>query len=174
MSDRLRSYLLPFFVVILIVLLDQLTKYWAMERLFGQEDITLLPGVFYLHFAANNGAAWSMFAGQRTVLLLMTVAALGLIFFVLHRGWVDTALGRWGVWFVLGGAIGNFLDRAFREGGVVVDFLDFRLINFPIFNIADVFITVGGVLFGIFVLQTALRDRHRDGNGGDSGDGHGD
>lgn len=167
MSDRLRKYLPPFLVAACIVLLDQITKYWAVERLFAQEDITVIPGVFYFHFAANNGAAWSMFAGQRLVLLAVTVAALALICYVLAKGWVDTAAGRLGMWFVLGGALGNFLDRAFREGGLVVDFLDFRLINFPIFNVADIFITVGGVLFAVFVIQLTLREYRQKRDGGD-------
>lgn len=170
MPDRFRKYL-PFAAVVLIVLLDQITKYWAMSRLFSGDEIVVVPNVFYLTFATNNGAAWSLFSGQRVILLLVTVVSLVLICFVLWRGWVTTRIGRWGVFFVLGGAIGNFLDRAFRTGGLVVDFFDFRLINFPIFNVADVFITVGGVMFGIFVLQTAIHD-YRQKKSGDGDDGH--
>lgn len=174
MWERLRKYL-PFLSVVFIVLLDQLTKYWAVSRLFAGSEIEVIPGVFYLAFATNNGAAWSLFSGQRAVLLLITVASLALICFVLWRGWVTTKTGRWGVYFVLGGAIGNFLDRAFRAGGLVVDFFDFRLINFPVFNVADVFITVGGVLFGIFVLQTAIHDHKQNRSGGGNEDsGHAD
>lgn len=169
MSDRFRRAL-PFLTVVLIVLLDQVTKFWAVKRLFAQPDITVIPNVFYFHFAANNGAAWSMLSGQRLILLFVSLAAIVLILVMLRRGWIDTALGRVGVWFVLGGAIGNFLDRAFREGGAVVDFLDFRLINFPVFNVADIFITIGGVLFALFVLFTALSDRGKRGDG----DGHAD
>ncbi len=171
MPKRFRNYL-PFLAVVFIVLLDQLTKYWAVSSLFGLGEIEIIPDVFYLTFATNNGAAWSLFAGRRVILLLVTVAALALICFVLWRGWVNTKIGRWGVFFVLGGAIGNFLDRAFRPGGLVVDLFDFRLINFPIFNVADVFITIGGVMFGIFVLQTAIQDHRQNKSGG--GDGHAD
>ena len=170
MSDRFRKYL-PFLAVVFIILLDQLTKYWAVSRLLPGGEIEVIPGVFYLAFATNNGAAWSLFSGQRVILLLVTVASLVLIGFVLWRGWVTTKIGRWGVYFVLGGAIGNFLDRAFRTGGLVVDLFDFRLINFPIFNVADVFITVGGVLFGIFVLQTAIHDHRKNMSDGGNGDG---
>lgn len=172
MPDRFRKYL-PFLAVVFIVLLDQLTKYWAVSRLLPGGEIEVVPDVFYLAFATNNGAAWSLFSGQRVILLLVTVASLALIGFVLWRGWVTTKIGRWGVYFVLGGAIGNFLDRAFRTGGLVVDLFDFRLINFPIFNVADVFITVGGVMFGIFVLQTAIHDHKQKKSGGGDG-GHAD
>ena len=172
MSKGFRKYI-PFLAVVCIVLLDQLTKYWAVTCLLPQGEIAVIPDVFYLFFATNNGAAWSIFAGQRFVLLAITVIALVLIGIVLWRGWVTTRMGRWGVYFVLGGAIGNFLDRAFREGGRVVDLFDFRLINFPVFNVADVFITVGGIMFGIFVLQTAIRDYRQHKSGGD-GDGHAD
>lgn len=173
MQSRFRKYL-PFLTVVLIVLLDQLTKYWAVSFLLPGGEIEVIPNVFYLNFATNNGAAWSMLAGRRVILLLVTVLALALILVVLKKGWVNTKLGRCGVYFVLGGAIGNFLDRTFRAGGRVVDLFDFRLINFPIFNVADVFITVGGVLFGLFVLQTALQDRKERKSGDGDGDSHAD
>ncbi len=172
MSKRFRQYI-PFLAVALMVLLDQLTKYWAVKYLFPVGEIAVIPDVFYLAFATNNGAAWSLFSGRRFVLLAVTVVALVLIGIVLRRGWVNTKLGRCGVYLVLGGAIGNFLDRVFREGGHVVDLFDFRLIDFPIFNVADIFITIGGVMFGIFVLQTAIQDYRRHKTGGD-GDGHAD
>ena len=157
MAKRYRKYL-PFLAVAGIVLLDQLTKYWAMTDLFERGEIPVIPGVFYFTFATNNGAAWSMLAGRRVILLAVTVVALSLIVYILKKQWVDKPLGRWGIYFVLGGAIGNLLDRAFRAGGLVVDFLDFRLINFPIFNVADSFITVGGILFAVYVLLTAIHD----------------
>ena len=173
MSNRFMK-VLPFLTVVLIVLLDQLTKYWAVSSLFAIGEIEIIPDVFYLTFATNNGAAWNLFAGQRVILLLVTVAALLLIFLILRRGWVNTKIGRWGVYFILGGAIGNFLDRAFRPGGLVVDMFDFRAINFPIFNVADIFVTAGGVMFGIFVLQTAIRDHRQNKSGGGDEDGHAD
>ena len=57
---------------------------------------------------------------------------------------------------------------------LVVDMFDFRAINFPIFNVADIFVTVGGVMFGIFVLQTAIRDHRQNKSGGEDEDGHAD
>ncbi len=171
MTNRFQKYL-PFLTVVLIILLDQLTKLWAVSSLLQIGDIEIIPNVFYLSFATNNGAAWSMLAGQRVILLLVTVAALVLIFFILRRGWVNTKIGRWGIYFVLGGAIGNFLDRAFRPGGHVIDFFDFRLIDFPVFNVADTFITIGGVMFGIFIIQTAIQDHRRNSSG--DGDHHAD
>ena len=104
MQNRFRKYL-PFLTVVLIVLLDQLTKYWAVSFLLPGGEIEVIPNVFYLNFATNNGAAWSMLAGRRVILLLVTVLALALILVVLKKGWVNTKLGRCGVYFVLGGAI---------------------------------------------------------------------
>ena len=152
--------LLQIAAAVLIVVLDQVSKVWALNTLRTGGDITVIPGVFYLSYATNNGAAWSMFAGQRALLILVTVAALFLMLFILKKGFIDTPLGRWGIHFVLGGAIGNFIDRALRTDGRVIDLFDFRLINFPIFNVADVFICIGGGLFALFVLQTAIRE-HR-------------
>ena len=64
------------------------------------------------------------------------------------------------IYMVMGGAFGNLIDRALRTDGRVIDLFDFRLINFPIFNVADVFICVGGALFALYTVQTAIRE-HR-------------
>lgn len=159
MKER-KLQILQIITAVAIVILDQVTKVWALNTLKTGGDITVIPGVFYLSYATNNGAAWSMFAGQRALLLLVSAGALILMLYLLKKNYIDTALGRFSIYMVMGGAFGNLIDRALRTDGRVIDLFDFRLINFPIFNVADVFICVGGALFALYTVQTAIRE-HR-------------
>ncbi len=97
--------------------------------------------MFSLTYAHNNGAALNMFAGARWLLVGVTVLALAAIVYTFAKGWFETELGRWAAYFVVAGAMGNFIDRALRAGGVVVDLFYIELINFPIFNVADTLVS---------------------------------
>lgn len=126
------------------LLLDRLTKLWVVRSF----DLTtppdtrpLLPGIFHLTYVTNTGAAFSLFSRDGDWLRwLSLLVSLGLIALALF----GPRLNRWeqfGYGFLLGGAAGNGIDRFLM--GYVVDFLDFRLIQFPVFNIADVCINIG-------------------------------
>ncbi|MBE6936238.1 MAG: signal peptidase II [Ruminococcaceae bacterium] len=162
MTKKNRLQLLQILMAVGIVLLDQVTKVWALNTLKTGGDITVIPGVFYLSYATNNGAAWSMFAGQRALLLLVSAGALILMLWLLKKNYIDTNLGRFSIYMVMGGAFGNLIDRALRTDGRVIDLFDFRLIHFPIFNVADVFICVGGGLFALYTIRTMLREYRGD------------
>ncbi|NCJ05032.1 lipoprotein signal peptidase [Synechococcales cyanobacterium C] len=123
--------------------LDQLTKRWVVTTFTlstPPETRPLWPGVFHLTYVTNSGAAFSLFEGVDWLRWLSLVVCVGLI------GWGIwgprlPAWEQWGYGFLLGGAAGNGIDRFWR--GAVTDFLDFRLIQFPVFNFADIFINVG-------------------------------
>lgn len=151
----LKKYALPAFFIAAVLLLDQLVKNWAVATLPGNR-ITVIEDVFYLTFATNSGAAWNILSGSRGILLLVSLAAFGLIFYIFKAGWITTAFGRWTMYAVIGGALGNLYDRLFRPQGLVIDLFDFQLINFPIFNVADIFISVGGVLFILYFLLSNI------------------
>ena len=151
----LKKYAPPALYIAALFLIDQLVKNWAVAAL-SQNRITIIEDVFYLTFATNDGAAWSILSGARGLLLAVTAVAFGLIFYIFKSGLITTVFGRWTMYTVLGGALGNLYDRAFRESGLVIDMFDFRLINFPIFNVADIFITVGGALFIVHFVWTNL------------------
>ncbi len=123
------------------LLLDRLTKLWVVESLVIGQSIPILPGVFHFTHVINTGAAFSMFSqGVGWLRWLSLVVSIGLM----ALAWFGPSLSRWeqaGYGLILGGAIGNGMDRFLAAS--VVDFLDFRLINFPVFNLADVFINVG-------------------------------
>lgn len=126
------------------LILDQLAKFWVVQTFNlsnPPETWPLWPNVFHFTYVTNKGAAFSLFSNSGEWLKWLSLAvSLGLI----ALAWFGPKLRRWeqfGYGFILSGAMGNGIDRFLA--GEVVDFLDFRLINFPVFNLADVFINVG-------------------------------
>ena len=149
MKER-KLQILQIITAVAIVILDQVTKVWALNTLKTGGDITVIPGVFYLSYATNNGAAWSMFAGQRALLLLVSAGALILMLYLLKKDYIDTALGRFSIFMVMGGAFGNLIDRALR--GFVVDMFHVLFMHFAVFNVADICVVVGGIGAGLYYL----------------------
>ncbi|BAY14312.1 lipoprotein signal peptidase [Nostoc sp. HK-01] len=131
--------------------LDQLTKYWVVQTFKLGETFPLIPGVFHFTYVTNTGAAFSLLSGKVEWLRWLSLGvSLGLI----ALGIFGSMLSRWdqlGYGLILGGAMGNGIDRFVL--GYVVDFLDFRLINFAVFNIADSFISIGIVCLLIASFQ---------------------
>lgn len=150
---RLRNHLF-WIAAVLGLVIDQLTKYWVIqtfELTTPPDSMPLWPGVFYFTYVTNTGAAFSLFSnnGEWLKWLSMAVSA-GLV----ALGWGVTLPNRWeqvGYGFILAGALGNGIDRVLA--GEVVDFLDFRLIRFPIFNMADVCINIGIICLLIATLR---------------------
>ena len=142
----LRNRILPFAIASGAVLLDQFTKWLAVLYLKPVSSVPLWQDVFHLTFRTNRGAAFSLFAedGQRWIFL--TVSTLTILFLIgyLLRGPVGSPLFTSALGMVLGGGIGNMIDRL--TTGEVVDFFDFCLIHFPVFNVADCFVTIGAAL----------------------------
>jgi signal peptidase II len=141
----------------LAIVLDRITKIWVMQTLALGQTIPLLRGIFHFTHITNTGAAFGLFAQGSGWWLrwLSLIVSLGLIGFAI-RG---PKLPRWeqaGWGFILGGAVGNGIDRFLL--GEVIDFLDFRLIQFPVFNLADISINVG---IACFVLAWMLPSRRR-------------
>lgn len=144
---------------LLIVVVDQISKAWALNQLSGRGVEPFLPGLLQLRLVFNTGAAFSMLEGNSLGLgLVSALVALGLVLWIQS----SNALSRWqslGLGLLLGGAIGNGIDR-FRIGRVV-DFLDLVPIQFPVFNVADVAINAAVVCLLIDLLQqrTARHER---------------
>lgn len=155
----LLRYILPCAMAAAIFALDQYVKNWTVEVLEPKGFIPLVPGVFHLNCTYNTGAAWSMLSGQRGLLLGVTCLAMFCLAYAAFTDVLPYKISRWALFAVMGGALGNFYDRLCRPDGAVVDMFDFCLINFPVFNVADVFICVGG---GIFVLCLLLEYIKRD------------
>ncbi|MDX2273450.1 MAG: signal peptidase II [Cyanobacteriota bacterium] len=132
------------------ILLDRLTKQWAVARLLPGPEIELWPGVFHLTYVENTGAAWSLFQESGGFLKWISLAvAVGLLIFALRFPLPRREQIGYGL--ILAGAVGNGIDRF--ATGYVVDFLNVIAIQFPVFNVADVAINLG---VGLLLLQAML------------------
>jgi len=130
-------------VAAIVVGLDQLTKYLAVAHLKPIDTVPIIDGALHLTYLENRGAAFGMLKDHRWVFMVTsTVAILAILVFMIAgaKKHYDPLLFC-GLAFIAGGGIGNMIDRIAL--GYVVDFVDFRLINFAIFNTADTFVCVG-------------------------------
>ncbi len=132
--------------------LDQFVKHLSVVYLRPIGTYPLIPGVFQLTYRENTGVAFSLFSGRVLLLSVITLIILFILLVFLLRGHVAHPVARCAVVFVLAGGAGNLVDRLFR--GAVVDLFDFCWINFPVFNVADIFVTCGCVLFLVVFLCT--------------------
>ncbi|ADI64290.1 signal peptidase II [Trichormus azollae] len=121
--------------------IDQLTKYWVMKTFVLGQTLPLLPGVFHFTYVTNTGAAFSLLSGKVEWLRWLSLGVSLVLIAIASFGPVLSLSEQLGYGFILSGAMGNGIDRFFL--GYVVDFLDFRLINFAVFNVADSFISIG-------------------------------
>ena len=149
----LRGILLPLF----LIAVDQLTKMIAVQKLKGGQHRELIRGVLGLSYIENRGMSFGLLQGQRWLFVVITVlVCLFLIF--LYTRIPETKRFRplaVSVLFIFAGAVGNFIDRV--RQGFVVDFLELRFISFPVFNIADCYITWTAVVL-IFLLMFRYKD----------------
>ena len=152
----------------IVVLLDQISKVSAVEAAVRVGDSVLIPGVLGLTCTYNYGASWSILSGRTVFLLAVTALVCAVIFVALLLGKPGDRLARAALGMVLGGAVGNGLDRL--ADGYVTDMIETLFMNFPIFNVADCFITVGGILFCLAVILEERREKKRK-TGKEAGDG---
>jgi signal peptidase II len=158
--------LLKILTIIFIIAVDQGVKYWAVTYLANSAFRPEIPGLIGLTYVQNTGAAFSILQNMRVFFLIITVIVVAVILYALFTGRVQSKLGQWALVMITGGALGNFIDRAFV--GYVVDMFDLEFMNFAIFNVADSFITVGAVLFCIYMLF--IHDKVPNGKAGASND----
>ena len=148
--------MLCFIFAALIVALDQFFKHWIMRTLVLREvGPTLIPGVLGLTRWENNGAMLNILAGQQWLLAGIAFGAAIVLIMILLR-YNEGFWGTLGLAAVLGGTVGNLVDRIFNNG-YVIDMFRTLFINFPIFNIADIFITLGFTTFCIHFIALSVK-----------------
>ncbi len=144
--------MLIYAVSLAIVVLDRFTKFLALKFLSSHSSVPVVTNIFHLTLVKNSGIAFGFFQDRTPVLIIIVILCLvGLIFLSFRMrtaGWVE----RMSLAFILGGATSNLMDRFLF--GYVIDFLDFRI--WPVFNLADSFITVGVFLFLLSTLRKRL------------------
>jgi len=140
-----------------IVVADQLTKHWALQRLSDGEEVHVV-WTLQFNLAYNSGMAFSRGRGLGPVIGIVAVVIVGVLAVGASR--MESFLARFAAGLLIGGAVGNLLDRLFREDGWlrgrVIDFIDPQW--FPIFNVADIGVTVGAILFLLATLLQARAD----------------
>ncbi|NCD02644.1 MAG: signal peptidase II [Clostridia bacterium] len=153
------KYLKGIISALILVALDQLTKYLVLLNVKPVGTIPIIEGVLSLTYHENRGAVWGIMQGQIPILIVTTLIILVGVLWLYGRI-PDEARYLWlriiGV-LVIAGAIGNFIDRIFRH--YVVDFIYFELINFPIFNVADMYVVIAAALLIITVIFI-YKDEH--------------
>ena len=135
------------------IVLDQVTKMWAIAVLKNGVSIKLIGDFLRFTYAENRGAAFSILQNQRIFFLIITIIMLIVLAYIYFKTKNITKLSKLSIGMIAGGAIGNFIDRV--RFGYVVDFIDVRfgsIYNFPIFNIADSFVVCGTILMIILIL----------------------
>ena len=133
-----------------LVGIDQLIKLWAVQALQPVGAMPLIPHVVELRFVLNQGMAFSLLSGKQLFLIIATSAALLAVAYGLFFRSRGKRLQQAALVLVLGGGIGNMIDRIFR--GYVVDMFDLEFMDYPIFNLADIFVVMGVILGAVYYL----------------------
>lgn len=135
-------------VILLLTALDQLVKFLVKTNIPLGGRVDFIPHVLGLTHIHNEGAAFSMLSGARWFFVVLTVVFVLFALWVLWKRKITHPLGRWTMVLVIAGAIGNLIDRAIY--GYVVDMFEVLFMHFAIFNVADIFVVVGGIGFCVY------------------------
>lgn len=160
MNNKKKVFGLLFYIIGIVILteLDQITKALAESKLMGKPDFKIFGDAFVFSYLRNSGAAWGMLSGKISLFLIFTVIVVLIITYVVInmpviKKYVPLLIT---CTLLVSGAVGNFIDRV--RFGYVRDFIYFKLINFPVFNVADCYVTVSVVLLIILILFVYKED----------------
>lgn len=154
MNKRVKRLIIEFAALIVLFIIDRMTKVWAVSNLSGGKNIWLIPNTLQFYYLpnGNTGAAFGMLKGHQALFMIIAILVVAVIGYILYRLPLDkkyTFLSAMLV-FIAAGGVGNMYDRAVQ--GYVVDFIYFSLINFPIFNVADIYVSVATVLLAVYII----------------------
>lgn len=158
-NNKTALYMISIILFIILVFIDQFSKYWIINHLELHESIPIIHDIFEIHYLRNTGAAWGIFKDQQLFFCISTIIVfiLGVLLFIrcvkLNR-FKDI---QFLIILILSGAIGNLIDRI--RFHYVIDFLYFKWIDFPIFNIADCYVTIGVfIIIFLFIFKYKEED----------------
>ena len=132
------------------VILDQISKYIVVQNIEYRGSLPFIPKIISFYHTRNTGAAFSMLSDHRWVYMALSLVSMGVIVYLLYTEYKRHPLMNISLAMVLGGGIGNMIDRVRLE--YVVDFLKLEFMDFAIFNVADCFVTVGAALLAIYIV----------------------
>ena len=170
-KNRVVLYLIYLFTIIGLIVLDQYSKILAINYLKNKDSIAIFKDVFELSYVENKGAAYGMLAGKINLFLIITFILVPVMIYGIHK--ISNIIDFFGdkvnktafkilqidLAVIIAGAIGNFIDRVTK--GYVVDYFYFKLIDFPVFNVADCYITVAVVIL-LIICVFRLKDNELD------------
>lgn len=140
-------------LAIVIIVFDQLVKLWVVNNIGMTDSIKVIPGIIDFVYVKNTGAAFSFLANKTYGIIFLSIVSLlfcaAVVWYIIKKR-PESKLLMLSLVMMLAGAFGNVIDRLFR--GFVVDFIETKFITFPVFNIADISITVGAALVIIYIL----------------------
>ena len=142
--------LMMIILIVVFLIIDIVSKLVISNLMNVYDSVIVIKDFFNITYGKNTGAAWSLFAGRTWLLIIVSLIIISFIIFYIFKNKPKNKFDMVGYSLVLGGAIGNFIDRIVY--GYVIDFLDFNIFgyDYPIFNIADTFIVVGVIILCIF------------------------
>ncbi|MBO4497410.1 MAG: signal peptidase II [Lachnospiraceae bacterium] len=152
MKNRIKQYIPTLIFMIALIVLDQVTKLIARSTL-ADSSVAVIEGVFEFKLVYNTGVAWGMFGQSPVVITLIALIIMAVVAFVYFKIPVEKKRLRFLrilLILIFSGAAGNIIDRLCVDA--VTDFLYFKLINFPVFNVADIYVTVSGILVAILLI----------------------
>ena len=153
---KLSQYLIYTAIILGGIGLDQLTKWLAVKFLSIRTTLPLIDGVLHLTYVENRGAAFGMLADHRWLFILVSTVAILAMGFGLYGGFTSKKLYTVSIAMMISGGIGNMIDRLAL--GYVVDFIDFRLINFAVFNGADSIVCIGAGLLMLALILDLIKE----------------
>lgn len=149
---KFKIHLLPVIIIGLLTALDQFTKFIVTSSFELYESKPVIKGVFSFTYIQNTGTAWGILKGRRVMFVVLAILILILCFYVYNNiaGNKRYTPVRIAIMFLASGGIGNMIDRI--NLGYVIDFLSFDLINFPVFNVADMYVVCSMILLLVLIL----------------------
>lgn len=151
-SKRIIRLLIELFAVIVLVLLDQITKNWAVLALKNKNPIELISGVLEFSYLENQGAAFGILQNKQLVFVIAGIIIMVFFIVILYKMPFDKKYIHLNIYLsmIISGAVGNMIDRI--QNNYVIDFIYFRIINFPVFNVADCYVTISTIALAILIL----------------------
>lgn len=153
------------FVLLLCVAADQAMKYYVVTHLALYESAPLVPRLVELLYIRNTGAGFSILTGYTWLLTGVTAVLMAGIAVLLVKKAFPHPLGMWTLTVILGGGLGNLIDRV--RLGYVVDMFNFQFMNYPVFNVADILVVCGVIGFAVYYLFLYDKDAKETGHGTD-------
>lgn len=167
------SLIAAIIVSVIAIIADRFSKIAVTEYFVtGNEKVSVIPGVISFCYRLNNGAGFSILEGKTVFLIAFTAVAMALIIYLLVCGKYRSTLTNWGFCLVISGGVGNLIDRVFY-GGQVVDFISTDFMDFPVFNVADICVTVGAALVILYFVIDTINEKNDKGKHLDSFNGTG-